>query len=81
VLAFIYLLPSLFMALFARAYLHRRVIQIWKEAGLPSSKAKWMMDVVEGMAPSVVVGGFGFIVLRSERARCFGCGKTLCNLP
>src|SRR5436190_24312517 len=61
-LAFLYLLPSIFVANFALAYVFPRAKQIWGEAGLNASKANWLMDSVEEMIPYFVFLGSGFIV-------------------
>ena len=61
-LALVYLLPSIFITFFARDYLRPRVTQIWQEAGLNSSKAKWLMDSVDATIPYLIFSVVGFVV-------------------
>jgi hypothetical protein len=45
--AFVFLLPSLFVTGFALTFVFPRVQHLWKEVGLETSKAKWLMEWME----------------------------------
>jgi hypothetical protein len=69
-LAFFYLLPSVFVSNFALAYLLPRIERLWEDSGLNTSKLQWLMKAVEGMMPGLVFFalGFGVFAIVSEFA-------------
>jgi hypothetical protein len=60
--AFIFLLPSLFITSFALTFLFPKVEQLWKEVGLDTSQAKWLMEWMETLMHHAIFIGAGIFV-------------------